>query len=341
MKYLSPHFDITVVSDRESEELPGALSKLGIPHFAYYDRSILFLPQLIWHILTSKIDLVYGNNLSGRTRVAYWAARLTRRPYIWHVRESVRENDPRVKEIHRAEAVIANSEDTAGRLRRYASVKTPIVIPNGVELETYELDKESCRQQLIEKLDVSQDSIFVINMGRICEQKNQPESVKVGINVLRSFPQTHFLFLGDIQDSDYLQLMNREIYTSEYQNHFHIFGHINDFIPYLLASDILLHTASWEPQGRVILEAMAARLPVVAYQVGGVGEAVVQGETGFLRPVGNIDGLATDLKKLIEDKNLRVQFGQAGFVRVTDLNSAKITSGLVKDTIDQVLVKRA
>lgn len=337
LKYLSPHYNVSVVSDRRSEDLPGALSELGIPHFAYRDRTLFFLPQLIMHILTNKIDLVYGNNLSGRTRVAFWAARFTRRPYIWHIRESVRENDQRVKEIHRANAVIANSEDTAERLRKNSDVKTPVIIPNGVEIEAYVLERDSCRKQLIKKLGCASDSIFVINLGRICEQKNQPDVVKVGINVLKSFPQTHFLFLGELQDSDYIQQMNQEINKSEYQDHFHILGHINDFIPYLVGSDILLHTARWEPQGRVILEAMASRLPVVAYDVGGVGEAVVQGETGFLRPFGDIDGLTADLEQLLRKPSLRNNFGEAGYFLVQSRFNAKVAGEKIKTVIGEIL----
>lgn len=337
LKYLYRTYNISVISDRESQELPQTLTKLNIPHYAYHDRTLLFLPELIYLILTQKIDLLYGNNLSGRTHVAFWAAKITGRRYIWHIRESIKTNDKRGKDVHIADAVIANSEDTARRLVEFARVKAPIVIPNGVELEAYELDKGSCRNQLIKQLGCTSDSIFVINLGRICEQKDQPEAVRVGLKILERHPQTHLLFLGDLQDSDYINQMNQEINVTTYQDHFHILGHINDFTPYLLGSDILLHTARWEPQGRVVIEAMAARLPVIAYEVGGVGEAVVQGETGFLRPLGDIDGLAKDLAQLLESPTLRSTFGNAGYLRVQKHFTAENTAMQVKSVLDKVL----
>lgn len=338
LKYLSDSYNVSVVSDRESQELPQNLANVNISHYALHDRTILFLPELIFHILTRKIDLVYGNNLSGRSQVAFWAARLTRRPFIWHIRESVRKNDPRAKQIRHAAAVIANSDDTAKRLTEFASVKSPTVIPNGVELEKFELDRDLCRRQLIDEFRCPSDSVFVINLGRICEQKNQSEAVQVALEILESHPQTQFSFLGEFQDPDYVAQMNQKINTSAYCDHFHILGHINDFIPYLFGSDILLHTSRVESQGRVILEAMASRLPVVAYDVGGVGEAVVHGETGFLRPFGDIEGLASVLKLLIQDKHLREQFGQAGNKRVTEFFASSTTAAKVKQVIDRVLL---
>jgi glycosyltransferase involved in cell wall biosynthesis len=339
LRYLSDSFNISVVSDRESLELPRVLAQLNIPHLAFRDRTILFFPQLIFYILSNRIDLVYANNLSGRARVAFWASSITGRPFIWHIRESLRKDDKRGKEIHLADSVIANSEDTASRLIEFARVKNPVVIPNGVDLQEYELDKVSCRQELIEKLGVSEDSIFVINIGRVCEQKNQPEAVRVGIKVLERFPQTHFLFLGELQDSAYHEQMTRETNASDYPDHFHNLGLIEDFIPYLLGSDILLHTARWEPQGRVILEAMAARLPVVAYNVGGVGESVVQGETGLLSKLGDVDNLARDVIKLLGNKELRMQMGEAGYRRVNSIFTAENKALQIKNLIETILSK--
>jgi glycosyltransferase involved in cell wall biosynthesis len=61
-----------------------------------------------------------------------------------------------------------------------------------------------------------------------------------------------------------------------------------------------------------ILEAMRAGLPVVATRVGGVPEAVVEGETGFLIPSGDPSVLADRLARLITDAALRARFGQNG-----------------------------
>ena len=114
-------------------------------------------------------------------------------------------------------------------------------------------------------------------------------------------------------------------------------GFCSEFLPILTSSDILVHTSRTESQGRVILEAMAAKLPVVAYNVGGVGEAVVPGETGFLREFGNIEGMTADLQLLVENKQLRHAMGGKGYHRVKESFSAVNTANQVRKTINNIL----
>lgn len=66
----------------------------------------------------------------------------------------------------------------------------------------------------------------------------------------------------------------------------------------------------------VILEAMAAGKPVVATRSGGASEMVLEEETGFLIPIGNVEKGVESLEKLIENERLRLKFGQAGRKRV-------------------------
>jgi glycosyltransferase involved in cell wall biosynthesis len=66
----------------------------------------------------------------------------------------------------------------------------------------------------------------------------------------------------------------------------------------------------------VILEAMAAGKPVVATRSGGASEMVVEGKTGYLIPIENIEKGIEALEKLIQDTELRQRFGEAGKKRV-------------------------
>ena len=210
LKYFQESFEIFVVSDRHSQELTDALADYYIPHYGFRDRTVFFLPQLIFHILRHKIDLVYGNNLSGRSRVAFYAAKITGRPFIWHIRESVRDNDSRTKEVHFADAVISNSEDTAERLRKFAHVKSPIVVPNGIDLDDFKIERNSFRKELIETLEIPEDATLIVNMGRVCHQKNQLEVIKICEPLIQKFKNLHCMFLGDFQDHDYLSDVSRK-----------------------------------------------------------------------------------------------------------------------------------
>lgn len=90
-------------------------------------------------------------------------------------------------------------------------------------------------------------------------------------------------------------------------------GYRDDVIGVLDAVDILVHPSSIDAFPTALLEAMAARVPIVATAVGGIPEAVVDGETGFLTPApatGEI--LARALEPLLADPQLRLRMGARG-----------------------------
>ncbi len=96
-----------------------------------------------------------------------------------------------------------------------------------------------------------------------------------------------------------------------------VFAGIRRDVPALLAaSDGFVMSSRWEGLGLAFLEAMAARLPVVATRVSGVPEVVLDGETGLLVPSGDPESLALALTRLARDPALRARLGAAGAHRV-------------------------
>jgi glycosyltransferase involved in cell wall biosynthesis len=89
-------------------------------------------------------------------------------------------------------------------------------------------------------------------------------------------------------------------------------GFRRDVSARLAAAQVFLLTSKWEGFPRSILEAMRAGLPVVATDVGGVQESVVDGVTGFVIPRGDTAHLRECMHKLIIDADLRVRMGEAG-----------------------------
>ncbi len=84
-------------------------------------------------------------------------------------------------------------------------------------------------------------------------------------------------------------------------------------------SDMLVFPTHSDAFANVILEAMSAGLPVIASRVGGIAEAVIDGETGILVNPERPDQLAAAIQKLANDDALRVEFGLAGQQRVLDM----------------------
>jgi len=98
-----------------------------------------------------------------------------------------------------------------------------------------------------------------------------------------------------------------------------LLGARDDVQELLASSDIFALSSRSEGHPVSLLEAMAAGLPVVATDVGGVGESVVDGETGLLVPAGNVTALAAALELLVEDAWLRRRLGTAGRARAREL----------------------
>jgi len=95
-------------------------------------------------------------------------------------------------------------------------------------------------------------------------------------------------------------------------------GNRDDVASLLATSDVFVLASRSEMLPISILEAMRAGLPVIASDVGGVGEAIVHNENGFLVPSGSVSALVQALTDLTNDYALRLRMGQAGRQRFTD-----------------------
>lgn len=89
-------------------------------------------------------------------------------------------------------------------------------------------------------------------------------------------------------------------------------GEQRDITSILAASNLFVLSTNWEGFPLCILEAMRAGLPVIAMDVDGVREAVLDGKTGMLVRVGDLDGLTKAIRQLIADPELRDRMGARG-----------------------------
>jgi len=94
-------------------------------------------------------------------------------------------------------------------------------------------------------------------------------------------------------------------------------GQRDDLAAVLSALDVMVHCSiKPEPFGRVMIEGMAARLPVVAYDQGGASEIIVAGKTGLLVPPSEVRALGKAVVTLLDDRDLARRLGDAGWRRV-------------------------
>ena len=89
-------------------------------------------------------------------------------------------------------------------------------------------------------------------------------------------------------------------------------GQVPNIADYLSVADILLVPSETESFGLAALEALACEVPVIATRVGGLGEVVLDGETGYLVPVGDIDSMARRAIEILLDPEKRRVMGSRG-----------------------------
>lgn len=316
-----------------------ALSRNGIAAtvFSFRYRNILKLASFIRR---KKIDLVYGNNFSNDAYIALLAAKLAGRPFIWHIREvfkGTKQLERKYRRVRLADAVICVSKASASTVQKYLPDRDIDVIYNGIEPADFSMGRDEARKRVERELTIPRHSPLILIVGNLGERKNQRDALMAAARVARRDPPAYFCFLGETGDSEYVERLKQQAGELNIGPLILLAGFRSDPALFYCAADILLHVPQWDPHPRVVLEGMAAKLPVAAYAVDGVVETVEAGQTGFLVPFGDIGGLSDALLKLISDPALRAQMGQRGHQRVLQLFTAEQTARQVERVIQGVL----
>ncbi len=97
-----------------------------------------------------------------------------------------------------------------------------------------------------------------------------------------------------------------------------LMGFVDDLPSQLGCLDLLVHPADMEGLGISLLQASAARVPIIASRAGGMPEAVHDGDNGLLIPVGDVSALSVAMNRLLDDAGLRARMGDAGRALVRD-----------------------
>lgn len=187
------------------------------------------------------------------------------------------------------------------------------VVRNGISLTPFQ---EPIQENPRQKLNLPQGIPLVITVCRLYKPRDFPTLLEAFAR-LGEQQEAHLLIVGD---GPYRPGIEALVDRLDLRNKVALLGFRRDIPMLLSASDLfVLSTAHWEALGLSILEAMAAGLPVVASRVGGISEAMEDGETGFLVPPGDPIALAEAMRRLLSDSALAKAMGQAGRERVERL----------------------
>jgi glycosyltransferase involved in cell wall biosynthesis len=193
---------------------------------------------------------------------------------------------------------------------------------NGVDVERFQRSNllPDHQQQLRRSLNIPDTAFPIIGMtGRITAEKGYLELIEALAKLRSEFPNIHLLVMGGQLSSerDAFQSQLNDLIQQQNLASCVTFTGFRSDIPELLGLvDIFTLPSYREGLPRSILEAMAMELAIVATDIRGCREAVLDGQTGFIVPPRNSEKLADALGQLLADPKLREKFGKAGRQRV-------------------------
>jgi glycosyltransferase involved in cell wall biosynthesis len=220
----------------------------------------------------------------------------------------------------RVDGMIAVSDDVAAALR--SSFRPPagklVTIANGVDLERY--GKPVDRRVILERVGIPEDARVLIVVAKLMEQKGHAVLLHAIRPLLDRHPDLHVLLVGD---GPLRQSLIATVGQLPAPERIRMVGNRSDVSDLLAASDLFVLPSLWEGLPMALLEAMASGLPVVATDVSGSSQVVVDNETGILVPPGNVDRLRAAIATILADPAGADRMADAGRDRVKRLYSAR------------------
>lgn len=179
------------------------------------------------------------------------------------------------------------------------------IIPNGIELRSTDLQARSRARQLF---GVGQDVPVILSVGRLTPEKGHACLLDAIPGILAQIPDAHFFLAGDGSLRTNLEQQSKRL---NIHSRVTFLGMRQDVSLLLAGADVFVLPSISEGLPLALMEAMSAGLPVVASDVGGVKEVVVDGETGLLVSPGNPESLKCSVVNLLNDPKERIRLGEA------------------------------
>lgn len=197
----------------------------------------------------------------------------------------------------------------------------------GVDLARFRPDPKA-RSQVRAELDIADADRVILYVGRFNIDKGLLDLAEAFVNISAVYPNTHLLLVGP--DEENIQPRIEKICGAlAYRLHF--VGYTAEPERYMAASDFLCLPSYREGFGMVLLEAAAMGLPTIGSRIYGISDAMVDGRTGLLFNVANVDDLTAKLICLLDDPLLARQMGNAGQARARrDFDSHAVSSALLE-----------
>ena len=336
-------YNLFLITAQEGLLINDALSitELRLIKLRFLERSInplrdfLALYLIYSFIKKNKIDIVHTHS-SKAGILGRWAAGLARVKIILHTVHGWSFNEyqnpilrkiiiclERLTAIITDRLIVVSYHDWQKGLDSYIGNKEKYkLIRYGIDFREFGKKDKSLR----EELGIDEHDLLIGMVSCFKPQKSPQDFIRLSFLVNKTLPKVKFLLVGD----GFLRKKIQGLISKfNLEQQVILTGWRQDIPRILKALDIFVLTSLWEGLPISVLEAMAASLPVIATNTGGIAEVVSGGKTGFLVPPGDVNRMTEKLNNLLADENLRKQLGENA---KTSLGSEFSVENMVKNT---------
>jgi glycosyltransferase involved in cell wall biosynthesis len=274
-----------------------------------------------------RIDLVHVNEF-GWNQDLVIAGRLAAIPVILHIHNA---EEICWKNLHwlAATCVLMPSAAHESAVRGFHRIaRKTRVLHNSVDFQ-----RIGHGRRIRDQLDLPETSVVVLTIAQVCYRKGIDVVIEVAERTRGVHPDTVFLIAGPdgVGEKEYAERMRQLVSQKGLEGRVRFLGSRDDIPDLLASSDLFLLPTRAEPFGIVVLEAMAAGVPVVASAVGGIPEIVHSPQVGSLVEEINPRAFAGAVGVFLENADLRLHVGRAGREAAEQRFGAARLSALLDD----------
>ncbi|WP_299033043.1 glycosyltransferase family 4 protein [uncultured Pseudokineococcus sp.] len=328
--------EVLALPERTARLRKGAVRPGTVPVGAMWDTAD-YVRRLARRLRELQADVVHTNTLKAHLYGGL-AARWARTPQVWHARDRIAADylpRPAVAVVRAAvrllpAAVVANSSSTLATLGSTGR-RPVIVLPSAVPADPAPAGRSRG----------DGDELVIGCVGRLTPWKGQDVLLRA---VAAAFPDggARVRVVGSalFGEDDYAAELERLVRELGLEGRVDMTGFVDDVPAQLAEMDVLVHCSRTpEPFGQVVVQGMAAGLPVVAADAGGPAEVVEAEVTGLLTPPGDEDALSRALLRLAAEPDLRRRLGEAGRRAAVAYEPHRLAPRL-ESLYDEVLARR-
>jgi len=224
------------------------------------------------------------------------------------------------RKLHRLKLLVANSQYTANTIIKTYPKTAPKVrlCYKSVDIERYhEIDN----RRKVSPPDL--DHPIILFVGSNMYRKGVPDLIKAAPGVIKQHPQARFIIIGEDKSADRLK---RLCYDLNVDRNFEFAGWQSQesLLSYYQRASVFVMPSLTEAFGVTFLEAMAAGVPVIGTNVGGIPEIIHDGTNGLLVPVESPSSITDAINQLLSDAQLRERFIQSAFSTLNNFSVDKM-----------------